>query len=219
MVSFKELFTKNLNEIDPYEEFTFKPKELDTGEQSFEENALIHGFYHNYLVTKTGYLIAIMEPTGVNLDLMNHEEQEEVFEDYNAFLMSSLTGAKSDVQQNIDTTFPVDFEKYVKSWKKQYLENLQNEEANEVLENLTASYVQEYSEYERQSLMSTKRHLVVIKTKIKKNNEESLIFAKQDLDEDTKNFRRDLEDALNQYDIEVRSLNHIELKKILKHFI
>lgn len=150
---------------------------------------------------------------------MNTEEQEEVFNDYNSLLMATLTGESNDIQQNIDTTFPVDFDLYVKSWKKQYLNNLADNDCNEILENLTASYVQEYAEYQRNSIMSTKRHLVVIKNKIKKNNEDSLLFSKQELDDHVKDYTKAIESALSQYDMQIRLLNNIEVKKILKHMI
>jgi len=215
----KSIFRKKIDDINAYEEFTFTPKALETGKESFEENSLINGFYFDYIVTKTGYLVAILEATGINLDLMNTEEQEEVFNDYNSLLMATLTGESNDIQQNIDTTFPVDFDLYVKSWKKQYLNNLADNDCNEILENLTASYVQEYAEYQRNSIMSTKRHLVVIKNKIKKNNEDSLLFSKQELDDHVKDYTKAIESALSQYDMQIRLLNNIEVKKILKHMI
>jgi hypothetical protein len=68
----------------------YEPPKINDKKETIDDMSLIVGMYGNYIVSKTGNLIGIMEVSGVNLDLLNDTEQEDVFNDYGAFLMTTL---------------------------------------------------------------------------------------------------------------------------------
>lgn len=200
-------------------EFTFNPKGLSTGKQTLQDMSLLQGQYHEYVVTKTGYLVTILSGTGINLDLLNEYEQTDVFEEYNAFLMANVAESSGDVFQFLDMTAPVDFKPYILSWKKEYLSVVKNEPENKVLRNLIASYINTYEMEDAAHEMTTKEHFVVLKEKIKDKNYKSLQYAERNLGEKAEVFKKSLEDQFQHYDLLIRKLNGAECKDVLHLFM
>ena len=62
-----------------------------------------------------------MEVSGINLDLLNETEQQDVFEDYGAFLMSTLGEGVDDTLQFLEPTIPVNMTAYLNGLKRRYL--------------------------------------------------------------------------------------------------
>ena len=85
----EKLFGSKKKPIDDYV-FDDEPKTLDKGKQSLQGMSLIEAQYNDFLVTKRGYLVVLLKVTGINLDLLTTTEQEDVFDEFNAFLMSTL---------------------------------------------------------------------------------------------------------------------------------
>ncbi len=77
-------FNKVKQEKSKYK-WDYKVPKINQGKQTLNDMSLIVGFYDNYLVTKTGSLVGHLIVSGINLDLLNDIEQEDVFNDYNAF--------------------------------------------------------------------------------------------------------------------------------------
>lgn len=200
-------------------EFTFKPKALNKGHQSLQDMSLLQGQYHEYIVTKTGYLVAILAGTGINLDLLNEYEQTDIFEEYNAFLMSHVAESKGEVFQFLDMTVPVDFKPYILSWKKRYFEFNKIEPGNKVVANLIASYIDHYEQEDANHEMTTQEHYVVLKEKIKDKNFKSLQFAEKNLSEKVEVIRKSLEEQFQHYDLIIRKLNGAEAKRVLHLFM
>lgn len=71
-------------------DWDYQPPKINGGKETIDDMSLVVGMYGNYEVTKTGNLVGILEVSGINLDLLNETEQQDVFEDYGAFLMSTL---------------------------------------------------------------------------------------------------------------------------------
>lgn len=69
-------------------EYTYEPRKINNGKQTITDMSNIQAIYQNFLVTKTGYLVAIIETSGINLELLNEEEQTDVFDTYNTFFMT-----------------------------------------------------------------------------------------------------------------------------------
>lgn len=209
---------KGKKKLDDYV-FTFEPKALKKGKESIQEMSLIKAQYNDFIVTKTGYLVALIKASGVNLDLMNETEQEEVFDDFNAFLMSTLGEGSDDEHQFLDMTIPVNFNEYVLYWKKRYLEVKENEPENKAKILLVASYVDHYSKMQSTNEMTTKDHIIVLRQKIRKNNLASLEKSHLQLEEKVNSFIKNLEDSLSSYDMEARKLTSNEVIGILRHLI
>ena len=48
----------------------YEPPKINNKKETIDDMSLIVGMYGNYIVSKTGNLIGIMEVSGVNLDLL-----------------------------------------------------------------------------------------------------------------------------------------------------
>ncbi len=67
--------------------------------------------------------------------------------------------------------------------------------------------------------MTTKQHLLVVKVKIKDKSIESLDLAVNNLDEKINQVKRDLENALTDFDLTAKVLSSQEVLEILKNLI
>lgn len=200
-------------------EFTFEPKKIGKGKQTIFDMSLIQSVYRDYLVTKTGYLVGIIEISGVNLELLNESEQADVFETYNAFLMTTLGDASAEQQQYLDMTIPVDFEEFLLSYKKRYLQEIEKKEPNQARASLIASYIDDLASKTRTQEMSTKKHLLIVREKIKDKTFTSLNKKVTDLDEKTTQYINRLEDSFDSYDMQAKKLHSNEILAVLKNLI
>lgn len=199
--------------------FDYEPKALSKGKQSLQEMSLIEAQYNDFLVTKRGYLVVLLKVSGINLDLLTTTEQEDVFDEFNAFLMSTLGENSGEMQQYLDITMPVDFSEYVLFWQHRYLTVLEEEPENEAKLALIASYVDTYTTIASSQEMTTKRHIVVLHEKIAKKHLASLEQTAIQLEEKVTLFIRQLENALSTYDVEVRQLTAKECRDVLQHLM
>lgn len=199
--------------------FDYEPKALSKGKQSLQEMSLIEAQYNDFLVTKRGYLVVLLKVSGINLDLLTTTEQEDVFDEFNAFLMSTLGENSGEMQQYLDITMPVDFSEYVLFWQHRYLTVLEEEPENEAKLALIASYVDTYTTIASSQEMTTKRHIVVLHEKIAKKHLASLEQTAIQLEEKVTLFIRQLENALSTYDVEARQLTAKECRDVLQHLM
>lgn len=214
----EKLFGSKKKPIDDYV-FDDEPKTLDKGKQSLQDMSLIAAQYNDFLVTKRGYLVVLLKVTGINLDLLTTTEQEDVFDEFNAFLMSTLGENSEEVQQYLDITMPVDFSDYILFWQHRYLTVLEEEPENEAKLALIASYVDTFSGVASSQEMTTKTHIVVLHEKIPKKHLASLEQTAIHLEEKVLLFIRQLENALSTYDVEARQLTAKECRKMLQHLL
>ncbi|MEK4630530.1 TrsD/TraD family conjugative transfer protein [Solibacillus sp. FSL R7-0682] len=214
----EKLFGPKKKPIDDYV-FDDEPKTLDKGKQSLQDMSLIEAQYNDFLVTKRGYLVVLLKVTGINLDLLTTTEQEDVFDEFNAFLMSTLGENSEEVQQYLDITMPVDFSEYILFWQHRYLTVLEEEPENEAKLALIASYVDTFSGVASSQEMTTKTHIVVLHEKIPKKHLASLEQTAIHLEEKVLLFIRQLENALSTYDVEARQLTAKECRGVLQHLL
>ncbi|WP_126992140.1 TrsD/TraD family conjugative transfer protein [Candidatus Kurthia intestinigallinarum] len=214
----EKLFGPKKKPIDDYV-FDDEPKTLDKGKQSLQDMSLIEAQYNDFLVTKRGYLVVLLKVTGINLDLLTTTEQEDVFDEFNAFLMSTLGENSEEVQQYLDITMPVDFSEYILFWQHRYLTVLEEEPENEAKLALIASYVDTFSGVASSQEMTTKTHIVVLHEKIPKKHLASLEQTAIHLEEKVLLFIRQLENALSTYDVEARQLTAKECREVLQHLL
>ncbi|MGK9326604.1 TrsD/TraD family conjugative transfer protein [Aerococcus urinaeequi] len=195
-------------------EFTWQPRKINKHSETIEDMSIIQAPYMDFVVTKTGYLISMIEISGINLELLNDEEQTYVFDTYNAFLMNTLGDNSSETQQYLDMTMPVDFDRYILSYKKRYLL-----EENPARKKLIASYIYDLQEKIRHNEMSTKRHILVIKEKIKESSLLALENSASELNAKILTYQNRLEDDFESYDVQAKKIYADEIQIILKHLI
>lgn len=199
-------------------EFTFVPRPVK-GKETISDMSLIKGMYKGFIVTKTGYLVALIEATGINLELLHEEEQTDVFDTFNSFLMSTLGDSSDEKQQYLDMTIPVDFDDYILSYKKRYLAEIESDKPNQERAKLIASYIDDLIQKKNSQEMSTKKHLMVITHKIKDKTISSLDVSVTDLNDKVLQYISRLEDAFDGYDLQAKKLYADEVISISKNLM
>lgn len=192
---------------------------VNSGKETIDQMSLASGLYKDYVVTKTGNLVAMLEVSGVNLDLLSDYEQEELFSAYGAFLMSTLGEGVDDSLQFIEATIPVDMTEYLNELKARYFDLLKNHPEKEFKIQLLASYIDHFTVVQDSKNMTRKQHLVVIKTKIKDKSFESLDSAVDELSDKVQQVKRDVENALTDYELVTKQLNSQQTLSIWKNLI
>lgn len=200
-------------------EYTYEPRKINNGKQTITDMSNIQAVYQNFLVTKTGYLVAIIETSGINLELLNEEEQTDVFDTYNTFLMTTLGDSSKEQQQYLDMTIPVDFNDYLLSYKKRYLDELEKDHGNAERAKLIASYIDDVTQKIQAQEMSTKKHLLVVKQPIKNKTYIHLNKASIDLNDKVTQYINRLEDAFDGYDLQAKKLHSDEIMAVLKNMM
>lgn len=210
---------KSNKNIDNSYEWNYRSPKINSNKQTLDEMSLIIGSYDNYLVTKTGSLVGLLTVTGVNLDLLNEVEQEDLFKDFNAFLITSLSNNILEEHQYSDITTPVNMTDYIINQKKKYIEEIEKDKPIFFKKQLIASYIDHWSNVQAMKSMTTKTHIIALKIKIKDKTEETLFQAVQDLTEKLIQTKKDLEESLNDFDIQANIMTIQEVEKILKNLI
>lgn len=200
-------------------QWTYEVPKFDKGKETLDDMSLILGMYGDYIVTKTGYLVGIIETTGINMDLLSDYEQEDIFDSYNAFLMSTVGGQMKERHQYIELTIPVDMEEYIMNLKKKYLQAKRESVPNLQMIRLIASYIDYYSNVQYKKNMTTKKHLLIIREKIKNRTLEELETTRDLLNEKLNDLRRELESSFADADMRAFILTGREVTNILKTMI
>lgn len=200
-------------------EWDYQPPKINGGKQTIDDMSLVAGMYENYEVTKTGNLVGILEVSGINLDLLNDNEQQDVFSDYGAFLMSTLGEGVDDSLQFIEPTIPVNMTEWLNGLKRKYLDLKNNHPEEEFKIQLIASYLDHFTTVQNSKNMTTKQHLLIVKVPIKDKTMENLDLAVNNLDEKINQVKRDLENALTDFDLTAKVLSSQEVQEILKNLI
>lgn len=197
----------------------YQEPRINNGRQTIDDMSLILGLYKNYEVTKTGYLIGLVEVSGINLDLLNDKEQAAVFEDYGAFLMSTLGEGTNDSFQFIELTIPVNMTAYLNDLKRRYLALSKTDDKKLFKKRLLASYLDHFISLQNARTMTTKQHLLIVKVQIKDKSSKSLDLAATYLDEKISQVKRDLENSLTDFELTVQNLASQDIQKVLKNLV
>ncbi|MBV4417002.1 TrsD/TraD family conjugative transfer protein [Clostridium tyrobutyricum] len=189
-------------------------KQTKTAEKFIQDISPIEGVYEDFVYLKDNSLISMIKVEGINLDLLAQYEQNVLFEDYASFLGQN----KEDNPEIVSMTIPLDMKNYNLYWKKRYLEAKENN-ANEHLLQLIASYCLEYQDMELSSDLTTKQHLIILSEKLKKRTIEELKLAEKTLNQKVKNVQNSLNTLLESYDAETTILNAKDIIIALHRFI
>ncbi|MDR4950463.1 TrsD/TraD family conjugative transfer protein [Neobacillus cucumis] len=199
------------------EEFDFEVETLvNTGSKTIQDLSLIEGIYKDYVLLKNGYLVSILQVSGINMDLLAEYEQNRLFEDYGSFLMSQV----QDQFQTISMTVPVDLRSYNISWKKRYLQELENKDnaGNEYKRKLIASYIDHFQAIRLKDEMSMKQHFIVIREKLSKRTFHDLDRAESILSKKVEEISNSLRSTFETYDLAIKKLSEKDTLTLLYRY-
>ncbi|MDQ1005409.1 hypothetical protein QFZ28_005987 [Neobacillus niacini] len=190
---------------------------LKKGQRTIQDLSVIEGIYKDYVLLKNGYLISILQVSGINMDLLAEYEQNRIFEDYGSFLMSQV----QDQLQTVSMTVPVDLRSYNLGWKKRYLQELENKDnaGNEYKRKLIASYIDHFQGIRLKDEMSTKQHFIVIREKMSKRTFQGLDRAESILTKKVEEISNSLRSTFETYDLAIKKLSEKDTLTLLyRHF-
>ncbi|WP_407885062.1 TrsD/TraD family conjugative transfer protein, partial [Furfurilactobacillus curtus] len=150
---------------------------------------------------------------------LNETEQQDVFEDYGAFLMSTLGEGVDDTLQFLEPTIPVNMTAYLNGLKRRYLALQKDHSEQQFKIQLIASCLDHFTKVQESKNMTTKQHLLIVKVPIKDKSGKSLNLAVTHLDEKIEQVKRDIENALTDFDVTAKVLTRQEVQEILKNLI
>lgn len=200
-------------------QWVYEAPTVNGGKETIDDMSLMVGMYDDFIVTKAGFLVGIIEMSGINIDLLSDYEQAEVFENYSTFLKASVEGGGSRELQFIELPVPVDLTDYISNLKKRYIELKNDVSANENIISLIASYIDYYSDIQAKQAMMSKKHLLVVKQKIKNKTQEELDEAEKLLTEKINYHVCNLEDTFSEENFHAVQLLGHEVLAILKNLI
>ena len=179
----------------------------------------IEGIYSDFVLLKNNELIVMIKVEGVNMDLLAEYEQNNLFEDYGAFLMSN----NNESLQTVSMTVPLDLKRFNQSWKKRYLSikesPMENLEAKKHLLQLIAANCLHYQNMELTAELTTQQHLVVLSQKLQKRTLVALNQAEKELRDKMTKVKNSLETMLEAYDLRLEILSTKETISTLHRFI
>jgi hypothetical protein len=189
---------------------------LKKGQRTIQDLSVIEGIYKDYVLLKNGYLISILQVSGINMDLLAEYEQNRIFEDYGSFLMSQV----QDQLQTISMTVPVDLRSYNLGWKKRYLHELENKDnaRNEYKRKLIASYIDHFQGIRLKDEMSTKQHFIVVREKMSKRTFPGLDRAESILTKKVEELSNSLRSTFETYDLAIKKLSEKDTLTLLYRY-
>jgi len=179
----------------------------------------IEGIYSDFVLLKSDELIVMIKVEGVNMDLLAEYEQNSLFEDYGAFLMSNT----NESLQTVSMTVPLDLKRYNLYWKKRYLDiknsKMENTEAKKHLKQLIVANCLHFQEIALNSELTTQQHIVVLSQKLKRRTLIELGNAEDQLREKMVKVKNSIESMLEAYDVNLEILSTKEIISTLHRFI
>ncbi|HBP66429.1 MAG TPA: hypothetical protein DD730_19765 [Desulfosporosinus sp.] len=191
----------------------------DNKELYLQDISPIEGIYSDFILLKNNDLIVMIKVEGVNMDLLAEYEQNNLFEDYGAFLMSN----NIESLQTVSMTVPLDLKRFNIYWKKRYLKikasSMKNSGAKKHLQQLIAANCLHYQNIELTAELTTQQHLVVLSQKVPKRTLIELSKAEKELREKMTKVKNALETMLEAYDLSLEILSTKETISTLHRFI
>ena len=191
----------------------------DNKELHLQDISPIEGIYSDFILLKNNDLIVMIKVEGVNMDLLAEYEQNNLFEDYGAFLMLN----NNESLQTVSMTVPLDLKRFNLHWKKRYLNikasPMKDSGAKSHLEQLIAASCLHYQNIELKAELTTQQHLVVLSQKIQKRTLIELSKAEKELREKMTKVKNALETMLEAYDLSLEILSAKETISTLHRFI
>lgn len=181
----------------------------------FNDISPIEGVYSDFIYLKEHALVTMIKVKGVNFDLLSLYEQNNIFDEYGAFLAQNVHYRPTTVSM----TIPIKMGDYLRKWKLQYIKSFQEPDINENLKQLRASYLYEYQQTETDLNMAVKAHFIVLKEKLKGPTLEYLHEAERKITEKREEIMRAIHQVLNAYDSHQEALSANEALSLLHQFL
>ena len=112
---------------------------------------------------------------------------------------------------------PVNMTTYLNGLKRRYLALQKDHPEQQFKIQLIASYLDHFTKVQESKNMTTKQHLLIVKVPIKDKSVKSLNLAVAHLDEKIEQVKRDIENALTDFDVTAKILTSQEVQEILKN--
>lgn len=184
----------------------FGKKKDKNKEQTVQDLIPIRNIYNEMIETKDNRLIKVLSISSVNLSLMSHSEQKEVYEGYENFLNT----IDAPIQVSRVST-PVDLKKYI-SELRSVLDSLENPLKKTIMKNYIwyANNIQE-----DRSMIRRSRYLVFDESYSNDNSKEEAIRKLRTRVDD---YRIKVEEMLRRPKLDVRELTNKELETYIHMF-
>ncbi|MPQ35582.1 protein TrsD [Lactobacillus fermentum] len=108
---------------------------------------------------------------------------------------------------------------YLNGLKRRYFALQKGHPEQQFKIQLIASYLDHFTKVQESKNMTTKQHLLIVKVPIKDKSVKSLNLAVTHLDEKIEQVKRDIENALTDFDVTAKVLTSQEVQEILKNLI
>ncbi|CAI8917601.1 hypothetical protein [Priestia megaterium] len=184
----------------------FGKKKQPQKEKTVQDLIPIRNIYNEMIETKDNKLIKVLDISAVNMSLMSHSEQAEVYEGYENFLNT----IDKNLQINRVST-PVNLKDYITDLQTK-LEKIDNPYKRKILKSYIwyANNIQEDREMIRRS-----RYIVLDESF---TDEKSKDKAIRKLKLRVEDYKIKIEEMLRSPRLEVRELSNLELEKYLHMF-
>ena len=184
----------------------FGKKKQPQKEKTVQDLIPIRNIYNEMIETKDNKLIKVLDISAVNMSLMSHSEQAEVYEGYENFLNT----IDKNLQINRVST-PVNLKDYIADLQTK-LEKIDNPYKRKILKSYIwyANNIQEDREMIRRS-----RYIVLDESF---TDEKSKDKAIRKLKLRVEDYKIKIEEMLRSPRLEVRELSNLELEKYLHMF-
>ena len=184
----------------------FGKKKQPQKEKTVQDLIPIRNIYNEMIETKDNKLIKVLDISAVNMSLMSHSEQAEVYEGYENFLNT----IDKNLQINRVST-PVNLKDYITDLQAK-LEKIDNPYKRKILKSYIwyANNIQEDREMIRRS-----RYIVLDESF---TDEKSKDKAIRKLKLRVEDYKIKIEEMLRSPRLEVRELSNLELEKYLHMF-
>ncbi|MBU8855378.1 MULTISPECIES: hypothetical protein [Priestia] len=184
----------------------FGKKKQPQKEKTVQDLIPIRNIYSEMIETKDNKLIKVLTVSAVNMSLMSHNEQAEVYEGYENFLNT----IDKNIQVNRVST-PVNLKDYITDLQTK-LKKIDNPYKRKILK----SYIWYANNIQEDREMIRRNRYIVIDESF--NDEKSKDKAIRKLKVRVEDYKIKIEEMLRSPKLEVRELSNLELEKYLHMF-
>ena len=187
-------------------EFMFGKKKEKDSEKTVQDLIPIRNIYNEMIETKDNRLIKVLAVSAVNISLMSHSEQNEVFESYENFLNT----IDAPIQISRVST-PVNLKDYITDLQLT-LKNTTNEYKKKILK----SYIWYANSIQEDRDMIRRNRYIVIDQPFSNGKSKDEAIRKLRIRSD--DYKIKIEEMLRSPKLEVRELSNKELEKYIHMF-
>ncbi|MEK4822901.1 hypothetical protein [Priestia sp. FSL R5-0680] len=184
----------------------FGKKKQPQKEKTVQDLIPIRNIYSEMIETKDNKLIKVLTVSAVNMSLMSHNEQAEVYEGYENFLNT----IDKNIQVNRVST-PVNLKDYITDLQTK-LKKIDNPYKRKILK----SYIWYANNIQEDREMIRRNRYIVIDESF--SDEKSKDKAIRKLKVRVEDYKIKIEEMLRSPKLEVRELSNLELEKYLHMF-